>query len=90
MQPNERKKLDEVYAFMQSLKSSNSIPLEVDRALRDRLLGLAQLSVSTKGADTEDVTVNEGGAATYAVMNDPVGFLQTSINGTTYYVPYFT
>lgn len=90
MTPQEKQEFEDMKRFVQALKSSNSIPLEVDRAFRARLSALFGLSVSTKGVDTEDVTVDESGAATYAVMNDPDGFLEVSINGTIYYLPYFT
>lgn len=74
------------------LKSFTTIPFEVEGAFKTRLgiAELARISVSTKGVDTEDVTVNEAGASSYAVMNDPDIFLQLSVSGTTYYIPAFT
>lgn len=48
------------------------------------------LSVSSKGASTEDQAINEGGVATYNVMGDPDGFLEVEINQTIYYIPYFS
>ena len=88
---NDKQKLDEVYNFMQALKSSTTIPHDVDGAFRTRLSNsLGELSVSAKGVDTEDVAVNEAGAGSYAVMNDPDGFLQVTISGTIYYIPYFS
>lgn len=91
MTPSERRKLEEIYSFMESLKASTSIPLEVDQAFRFRL-GLDTVpltAVSSKNADSEDIPVDEGGAALYDVMGDPVGFLQLTLGNTTYYVPYF-
>lgn len=91
MTPEQQAKLDELYVFMQSLMASSTIPLDIERALRARL-GLDNIptaAVSSKGADTEDVTVNEAGASSYPVMNDPVGFIQITIGSTTYHIPYF-
>lgn len=82
--------MEGINTFIQSLKASTTIPFEVDRAFRDRFRDILTLSVSSsKTADSEDVTVNEGGSSSYAVMNDPVGFLEFTIAGTVYYVPYF-
>lgn len=78
--------------FIQSLTNTASIPVEVDQALRDRL-GIdstATFSVGGKGADTEDVSVNESGSSTYTVLNDPVGFIALRLNNTTYYIPYYS
>lgn len=73
------------------MKAAATIPLETDRALRDRLglSGIPLGAVSSKNADSEDQAVDEGGAATYSVMGDPVGFLEITLGTTTYYVPYF-
>jgi hypothetical protein len=89
MTPEERTKLNELYDFMQSLKESSAIPQDVDAAFRERLKDLLVIEVSTKDADSEDVTVDEAGAATYQVMNDPDGFLKVTINGTDYNIPIF-
>lgn len=78
---------------LDKLNSSTTIPFETDRAFRDRLKDITGFSVSVKGADTEDVTVvdTDGGVInTYVVMNDPDGFLQVTINGIVYYLPYFS
>lgn len=80
----------ELWDFMQALKSSSTIPYEVDGAFRNRFATSLGLVVSSKGADTEDVTVNESGSSTYTVMDDPDGFLEVNINGTVYYLPYFS
>lgn len=66
-----------------------NIPYNVQEALRRRLGSGSVLTLSAKGVDTEDVSVNEAGSSSYAVMNDPDGFLQIDIKGTTYYIPYF-
>lgn len=72
-------------ALIQSMQHLHTAPQDFRKALTD-----AGLSVSSKGASTEDQAVNEGGAAAYAVMGDPDGFLQVTIAGTIYYVPYFS
>jgi hypothetical protein len=90
MSPEQEQKLNEIYAFMQSLKANSTIPIEVDGAFRTRLTGILGLTVSAKSANSEDVSVNEAGAASYSVMNDPVGFLEVDIDSVTYYIPYFT
>ncbi len=91
MNPEQIQKLNEVYQFMQAMKARSSIPLEVDRALRDRLnlSSVPTAALSAKSATSEDQAVDEGGAGTYAVMGDPIGFLDITIGATTYYVPYF-
>lgn len=48
MTPEEKRKLNEVYAFMKSFSSENTIPLDVGRSLKSRLFpfifGIATLS----------------------------------------------
>lgn len=85
-------KLNELYEFMTNLKASTRIPLEVDRAFRERLglsgIPLVNLS-NTKNADSEDQAVDEGSTGTYNVLKEPIGFLPITVGSTTYYVPYF-
>lgn len=90
MNEQEKQSLQELLNWKKSLERSSSIPLNIDQALTGRGFTKTVLKLSTKGVDTEDVTVNESGAASYAVMNDPDGFLEVFINDTTYYLPYFT
>ena len=85
-----KREIEELKIWKKSLENSSSIPLSIDQALTGRGYVKTNLKLSTKGVDTEDVSVNEGGVATYAVMNDPDGFLEIYLNGTTYYIPYFT
>lgn len=90
MTPEQEQKLNKVFEWFEQMQKSSAIPRSTEMALRERLKGIGStLIVSTKGVDTEDVTVNESGSASYAVMNDPVGFLQVTINNTIYYIPYF-
>jgi hypothetical protein len=90
MTPEEKRELEELKAWKKSLEASSTIPLNIDQSFRTRFPKGSVFTVSTKGVDTEDVSVNEAGIAAYAVMNDPDGFLQVTVAGTIYYVPYFT
>jgi hypothetical protein len=74
---------------LNALKSSSTIPFEVDRAFRDRFRDILVLNVSSKNASSEDQAVDEGGISTYAVLGDPDGFLEVIIAGTPYYLPYY-
>lgn len=73
------------------LRANSTIPYSVEQAFRVRLgdLGDDELAVSTKGANSENQAVNEGGLATYDVLGDPVGFLEVDLGGTVYYLPYY-
>lgn len=71
------------------LRSATTIPFEIGQAFRDRLRDINVISASTKDKDTEDQTVDEGGTATYEVLKEPDGFLQATINGTPYYIPFY-
>lgn len=88
MNQEQERKLNELYDFMQKMKNSTTIPFDVAEAIKARN-PRTSLIVSSKGVDTEDVTVNEAGTGSYQVMNDPDGFLEIEISGTTYYIPYF-
>ena len=85
-----KRELEEIKNWKKSLERSSTIPLTIDQSFRERFSKGSVLTVSTKGANTEDVAVDEGGVATYSVMNDPDGFLQVTVGGTIYYLPYFT
>lgn len=71
------------------LRSSTTIPFDIDQAFRARLKSITGLSVSSKGVNTEDQAVNEAGVAAYDVLGDPDGFLEINIGGTIYYLPYY-
>lgn len=92
MTPEQDRQLKEVYEFMKSMKRFEKIPLDVQMAL-SRKLGIRdvpRISVSSKSATSEDVTVNESGSSTYTVLNDPVGFVKlTDLSGNTYDIPYY-
>lgn len=84
--------LNDVNIFVQQLKASSSIPLNVDQAFRKRfgLDLLTNLTLSTKVATSENKTVDEAGSATYGVMNKPDGFVQVTVNNVLVFIPYFT
>lgn len=90
MTPEQEQKLNDLYDFVQSLKAASSIPMEVDAAFRTRLADIVSFRVGAKGADTEDVSINEAGAASHVVLNDPDVFVRIVIGGTNYDVPAFT
>ena len=92
MTPEQQQKLNEVYEFVKSMKAAGTIPYEVDEAITDRIKrkAILGLTVSAKGLDTEDQTVQEAGSGSYSVMGDPDGFLEVTIGGVVYYLPYFT
>ncbi len=89
MTPEQERQLAAVHEFMLKMENSTTIPLNVGEAFRVRLAGELGLSVSAKGANSEDQAVDEGGVATYTVIGDPVGFLQVTIAGTDYNLPYY-
>ena len=64
------------------------IPLDVEKAF-DRRLRSGNLIISSKGATTENQSVDEAGASTYSVLKAPDGFLEITINKTKYYLPYY-
>ena len=92
MTPEQEARLNEVYAFFKTLQAGGTLTHDFDVAITDRLKrkAILGLTVSAKGVDTEDQTVQESGSSTYSVMGDPDLFLQVSIGGTTYYLPAFT
>lgn len=82
------KKLEDIIKL---LMSSTTIPQNIDGAFRKRfnLDDVSRVKKSSKGATTENKTVNEAGTDTYSVLKSPDGFLEVNINGVTYYIPYY-
>ncbi len=88
MTPQERQQLDELTTFKRNLEATYTIPKNVNDAFAQRLaVGLA---VSTHSATSKNQAVNEAGVATYSVLGIPNGFLQTTVAGVIYYIPYWT
>jgi len=82
-----KNKVEELEKKYNDFSDYSTIPLEVQRALENRLSGISLSSSSHSG---ESQAVDEGGASTYNVMTTADGFVQTKINGATVYIPYFT
>jgi hypothetical protein len=82
------KRITELENRLKLLENTTTIPLEIDRAFRDRL-GIDEkttLGASTKNISTETQAVNEGGAGSYSVPKMFDGFYQTEA-GT--HIPYY-
>ena len=79
--------IDELNKKFDSLSASTSIPFDIGEAFKIRVLG--DTSLSAVSANAHNKTVNEAGVATYDVMNKPTGFVQITIQGTDYVIPYF-
>lgn len=92
-----KNEVDELKKEINKLRSTATIPWDIDQAFRNRLLGnVKDITVSSKGASTEDITavtsVDFVGSSTTtdSVLGDPDAFLQVTISGTVYYIPVFT
>lgn len=90
MSPEELKRLEAVERQLLALNNNATIPFDIGEALKARILGDAGVaSISTKLATSEDQAVDEAGAATYEVLKSPDGFLQVTLLGNIYYIPYY-
>lgn len=91
MTPEELKRLEEVERQLVALNNNATIPFDIGEAMKARILGDAGVAtVSTKSASSEDKSVNEAGVLSYSVLNSPDGFLQVTLLGNIYYIPYYT
>lgn len=61
MTPEQLQKLNEVYDFVQSLKSDTTIPLDVDSAFRRRFDGLFPVPVGFEDAPLPSISAPTGG-----------------------------
>lgn len=85
-----RQQLKELQDWKASLERSSTIPLNIDQSFRGRFIkSLSNLAKSSKSSTSENQAVNEAGSATYSVLGDPDGFLEITIDGVLYYIPYF-
>jgi len=90
-----QQQINDLKAELNKLKSSTTIPYDVDRAFRDRFRDILVLKESVKTASSEDATVVSSvdfglqTVGTDAVLNSPTGFIETVIAGTNYYIPYY-
>ena len=78
------------------LKNSTTIPLEVAEAFKTRILADAGvLQLASKLASSENInavtSVNFGGmsVSTNSVLDNPDGFLEVTLAGNLYYIPYY-
>jgi hypothetical protein len=93
---------DRIKTLEDSLGAAATLPYNNEQAIRERLRlteldinKVISLKISSKNVNSEDITVNEAGSSSYAVMDDADIFLELELkngNGviTTYYVPAFT
>jgi len=92
MTPEEKKELEELKAWKQSLESSNSIPLDIQQSFTDRFLKNLLLSSSkTVASETNSRSVNESGSSSYTITGAaPMdGFKLYNDGGTPIYIPYY-
>ena len=91
MNEQEKQQLNELLQWKKDMEFSSTIPVKTFQALNARLGSSGTvITTSAKSASSENRVVDEGGSATYSVMKTPDAFLQTTINGQTYYIPIFT
>lgn len=92
MTPQERQEFNIMKQKIESLENSATVSYEVESALRERfnINSFTPLTGSVKLATSENQAVNEGGTQSYSVLKTPDGFLQTTINGIVYYIPYYS
>lgn len=82
MTPEEKQQFEELKQTVENLKAATD-PTFIE-AIKE-YSGMATVEVSGKGADSEDIVINEAGSATNTVIGDPVGFV--TIGG--YNIPYY-
>lgn len=83
--------IDKLQSQLDALRNNATIPYEIGEAFKARVLtDVSPVATSGKGASTENVSINEAGISTHTVLGAPDGFVQATINGTVYYIPYFS
>lgn len=87
MTPEERLEFEEMKLFIKSLKASATIPIEVDRALRDRLSTGGKISGKTVASETQ--AVSESGSSNYNVPKLHDGYKQETVAGKIIHLPYY-
>jgi len=93
MTPQEmEKEIIELKRQMKLLKSTSTIPFEIEKAFEDRLdiRKFIKPLISAKLANSENQAVDEAGAGTYNVLGNPTGFVVMTLSGTDTYIPYFS
>ena len=92
MTPQEKQQLQELLEFKRKLEASHSIPLNVDQAFRKRFFEFSDITTQTaKASGSENLGVNEGGAASYSVLGPPDEFLKwVDPTGSIHYIAAWT
>lgn len=89
-----RKEVERLTKLFDLISATSTIPKSIDDAFRARLgirdlQKIPSLSLSAVSASAHNKAVNEAGASSYQVLNNPNGFLQVIIGGITYVIPYY-
>jgi len=86
MTPEERRKLDEVHSFVQSMKSGATIPFDVGEAFRDRLVD-DKVVLDTTG---KSLTSEQHGAGAAGLKNPEFWEEVIAGNGIRYFRPLYS
>ncbi len=84
---NTEQRLQLIEAFIASLKSSNSIPIDIDQSFTDRFLRGSLKTTGIGSATTQNINLT-GNAQTIVVPAQPTGTVKVTINGTVYELLY--
>lgn len=86
-----QKQINELREEIAKLKSSTTIPYDVEQSFRTRLRieNFAELGTSSKTVASETQAVNEAGTDNYDVAKPPVGFREFVSGGSVFYIPYY-
>ena len=79
-------RVTELENFIQQLRASATIPLDVNEAFKARASVSIRGTASNSGTTT---TVNESGSSTYSVAKAPTGTVLFEKDGITYKVGYY-
>lgn len=80
MTPEELIRFEKVERIVLGLTNASQVDPDVAKTL-----GLIITGVSSKSATAEDVTINEAGASTHTVLDDPDGFITIGGKNVPYY-----
>jgi hypothetical protein len=89
MTDQERQELNDLLIWKHQMEASHSIPLNVDQAIRGRFVDAVTMKPTTKTATSENVSINEGGAAVKTVLGPPDAFKKIVVDGVLYYCPLY-
>lgn len=78
--------LKQMSTFLEALKSSNSIPREVETALRERLGDIKNILPGVAPTTTDSVTIGAGGGSFSFTYPNAVATIAIRIGGKTYNV----